>query len=139
LIFCAAEDNRIGVSRALNDLGSIYHRLKEYDKALEYIFEALKIRKENNVKHFVLGSLIDIANIYLEIDQPEKALEFYLEAEPLAIETNHLGRLSAVLRRSADSYKKLGDLSKAVETFEKLIECNEYAQSTRKRSQNFTV
>ncbi|MBK6526782.1 MAG: tetratricopeptide repeat protein [Crocinitomicaceae bacterium] len=68
------EDNRIGVSRALNDLGSIYHRLKEYDKALEYIFEALKILKANNVKHFVLGSLIDIANIYLEIDQPANAL-----------------------------------------------------------------
>jgi tetratricopeptide (TPR) repeat protein len=49
-----AEDNRIGVSRALNDIGSIYYRLKEYDKALEYIFEALKIRKANNVKHFVL-------------------------------------------------------------------------------------
>jgi serine phosphatase RsbU (regulator of sigma subunit) len=84
--------------------------------------KALKIRKENKVKHFVLGSLIDIANIYFEINQPEKALEFYLEAEPLAIETNHLGRLSTVLRRSADSYKQLGDLFKAVETFEKLID-----------------
>jgi tetratricopeptide (TPR) repeat protein len=39
------EDNRIGVSRALNDLGSIYHRLKEYDKALEYIFESTQNSK----------------------------------------------------------------------------------------------
>jgi serine phosphatase RsbU (regulator of sigma subunit) len=131
------EDNRIGVSRALNDLGSIYHRLKEYDKALEYIFEALKIRKANNVKHFVLGSLIDIANIYLEIDQPANALEFYLEAEPLAIETNHLGRLSVVLRRSAEIYKKIGDLTKAVETFEKLIEVNNTLHQQEKEAKIF--
>lgn len=118
------EDNQIGVSRALNDIGAIYYKLKNYDTALIYLFEALQIRKDNNFKHFILGSLIDIANIYFDTAQYEKALQYYLDAAPLAIETNHFGRLSLVYRRTADIYKKLNDLSKAVETFEKLIDVN---------------
>lgn len=118
------EDNQIGVSRALNDLGAIYQGLKQYDKALEYIFEALKIRKENNIKHFVLGSLLDIAGIYFERGEFDKALPYYLEAEPIALSTNHNGRLSTVYRRVADIYKRQDELVKAVETFEKLIDVN---------------
>ncbi|MBK9590054.1 MAG: hypothetical protein IPO32_00715 [Crocinitomicaceae bacterium] len=73
----------------------------------------------------------------MEIDQPANALEFYLEAEPLAIETNHLGRLSVVLRRSAEIYKKIGDLTKAVETFEKLIEVNNTLNQQEKEAKIF--
>lgn len=116
------ENNAVGVSRALNDLGAIYQRLKQYDKALEFIHEALKLRRENNVKHFELGSLIDIACIYLEMGEYNKALPYFLEAEPLAIHTNHPGRLSILYRHMADIYKKQGELCKAVEIFEKLIE-----------------
>lgn len=117
-----SEDNQIGISRLLNDLGSIYHRLKKYDQALEYIFEALKIRQENKLKHFVVGSLIDLGNIYFETNQYEKALDFYLQAEPLAIETNHAWRLTIIYRRVADIYKKIDEPRKAVEVFEKLID-----------------
>lgn len=118
------ENNDVGVSRALNDLGAIYQRLKQYDKALELIHEALKLRKANNVKHFVLGSLIDIGCIYLEMGEYDKALPYFLEAEPVAKATNHPGRLSKLYRHMADIYKKQDELCKAVETFEKLIEVN---------------
>lgn len=118
------ENNAVGVSRALNDLGAIYQRLKQYDKALELIHEALKLRRENNVKHFELGSLIDIGCIYLEMGEYDKALPYFLEAEPLAIQTNHPGRLAKLYRHIADIYKKQDELCKAVETFEKLIEIN---------------
>jgi hypothetical protein len=42
-----------------------------------------------------------------------------------------------VLRRSAEIYKKIGDLTKAVETFEKLIEVNNTLNQQEKEAKIF--
>ncbi|MBK9190501.1 MAG: tetratricopeptide repeat protein [Crocinitomicaceae bacterium] len=128
------EKNVIGISRALNDIGAIYYKLKEYDLAIKNITEALEIRKETKIKHFILGSLIDLANVYADSNKTELALGCLLEAEPVAIETKHNGRLAAVYQQMATMYKALGEIEKALVTYEKLLAVNALISASEKEN-----
>ncbi len=117
-------NNLIGQSRALNDIGCIYKKIGENEKALDHLFKALDIRKKNNLKHFILPSLIDIAEVYVQKNDLDSAMTYFLEAEGYGIETNHFARLTSVYRSLANIYKNKKDFQKLVETYEKLLDMN---------------
>ncbi|MDO8998713.1 MAG: tetratricopeptide repeat protein [Bacteroidota bacterium] len=115
------ENNKIGESRALNDIGFIYKNLKKYEEAIDYFLQGLKIREEANVKHFVLGSLLEIASTFLEIGNSNEAINYYLKAELIALETNHLVRLSFLYQKLAELYKTENKHAQSINYYEKLI------------------
>jgi len=128
------EKNVIGISRALNDIGAIYYKLKDYNRAIQNIQEALEIRKETKIKHFILGSLIDLANVYADTEKTDEAINCLLEAEPIAIETKHNARLAIIYQQLAGLYKQSGNLEKTLTAYEKLIAVNALISSSEKEN-----
>lgn len=126
--------NLNGQSRALNDIGCIYKKLGDNEKALENLFRALDIRKQHNLKHFVLPSLIDIAEVYLQKGDKENAIKYFLEAEEYGKETKHFLRLTLVYKSLANIYKEQKNFQLLVETYEKLIEMNAKAHAIEREA-----
>jgi len=64
----------MGEARALTDLGVIYQRRGEYDKAREHHERALRIREEIGQKQAQCTSLINLGNLYIEQEDVLAAL-----------------------------------------------------------------
>jgi len=120
-VFFKRSNNRIGESRAKHDLGNVYRKLGNNQMALQCLTEALQIRKENNLKHFILGSIIDIAELHTSMGDLESAKLFYKEAEAFAIETQHSQRLSNIYKELAILHKRSKEHELAIEVYEKLL------------------
>ena len=75
------ENNFIAQSTALNTLGQAQRLLlSDFDKALEFCFQALKIDEAHRLKPQKAITLSSIAEIYMEVGNNYKALEFYMQS-----------------------------------------------------------
>ena len=116
-----AENNTIGESRSLSDIGVIYKKQKKYNKALHYLFEGLKIRESRDLKQFVLTSLMEIGNTYYLYNKLDEALIYFLKAEQIAVELNTEPKLIIIYQERASAYKSLNNFAEAVLYYEKLF------------------
>ncbi|MFP4556197.1 MAG: tetratricopeptide repeat protein [Bacteroidales bacterium] len=64
--------NSVGVTLSLSELGSIYHKLGDYDKAQEYSYMVLEINEANENIHGQASNHISLGVIFL--DQNENSL-----------------------------------------------------------------
>ena len=117
-----SEKNRIGESRALNDIGSIYKKLKNFDNALNYFSKGLTIREDIKVSHFILGSLLEIATLYLDLNNSTEAINYFLRAEKIALETNHETRLVIIYQNLAELYNITDNLGLSINYYQKIIQ-----------------
>lgn len=108
------------------NIGLVYRNLGEYDKALEYYFKALEIRKDVlGEKHpNTAGSYGNIGVVYHNLEDYDKALEFYNKA--LEIDKDVLGENHHDTAISYNNigvvYDELGDYDKALEYHNKALE-----------------
>jgi len=65
---------------AISHLASYYFDEGNYNEALAYYLEHLKISETKTDTFRIIGSLNNIGNVYLEITKPRKALEYYTRA-----------------------------------------------------------
>ncbi len=93
LKFHEADNDTLGIAAACNNLGALYDRLHEFDKALTYYFKArdllnnLKTDKQSKLR---LPSLFNnIGNVYQSKGDSNSALQYYQKSLALAIETNN--------------------------------------------------
>ena len=113
-------------AKAYNNIGNVYRKLGDYDKALEYHFKALEIRKsllrENNSDTAM--SYINIGAVYDELGDYDKALEYDFKA--LEIYKAVLGENHPDTAMSYNNigivYSILGDYGKALEYHFKSLE-----------------
>jgi tetratricopeptide (TPR) repeat protein len=93
LKFYEAEKDTLGVVSMHNNLGVVYDRLREFDKALIHYFKARDLYNQLRPlqqQAFGLPSLYNnIANIYQTKGDYKSALQYYNKALTLAIETNN--------------------------------------------------
>jgi tetratricopeptide (TPR) repeat protein len=82
-----------GIMAISNNLGAVYDRLKDFDKALKYYFKAQDLfnkQKSTTKNPFPLATLQNnIANIYQSKGDFASALEYYEKALSLAKETGN--------------------------------------------------
>ena len=104
---------------AYNNIGIVYSYLGDYDKALEYLFKALEIKKdvlgENNSD--TANSYNNIGVVYRNLGEYNKALEYYFKA--LEIEKAVLGENHP---NTASSYNNIGVVYKNLEDYDKALE-----------------
>ncbi|MBQ2303223.1 MAG: tetratricopeptide repeat protein [Bacteroidales bacterium] len=111
---------------AYNNIGIVYDNLGDYDKALEYYFKALEIKKavlgENNAD--TAGSYNNIGLVYKNLGDYNKALEYHNKA--LEIRKDVLGENHPDIAMSYNNigviYNNLGDYNKALEFHSKALE-----------------
>ncbi|MDD2196128.1 MAG: tetratricopeptide repeat protein [Bacteroidales bacterium] len=65
--------NSIGVTLSLNEIGSIYHKLGDFPKALEYTNRVLDINRSNNNLHGQSANYLSLGVIYLDMHQNQFA------------------------------------------------------------------
>ena len=97
----------------LNNIGKIYQKKKEYEKALEYHNEALKKSKENKNLLFIVQSDLEIAEIYRLQNKNALALEYFKSANALSKEIASDIELKRSLDGLASSYSQLSDFRNA--------------------------
>ena len=108
------------------NIGLVYRNLGEYDKALDYYFKALEIRKDVlGEKHpNTAGTYGNIGVVYHNLEDYDKALEFYNKA--LEIDKDVLGENHHDTAISYNNigvvYDELGDYDKALEFHNKALE-----------------
>jgi tetratricopeptide (TPR) repeat protein len=109
-----------------NNLGVVYDNLGDYNKALEYHFKALEIRKavlgENHSDTAI--SYNNIGNVYSYLGEYDKALEYYnkaLEITKAVLGENHADTASSY-NNIGVVYDELGDYDKALYFKNKALE-----------------
>jgi tetratricopeptide (TPR) repeat protein len=119
-----AENNNIGESRALTDIGVTYRKMKRYPEALQFLEEGLKMRITHGVKQFAISSLMEIASLHRETGNIPLAIKNFEDAEALAIEISQMGKLGVIYKEFSAIYKQTSDFPKALFYSEKLVELN---------------
>ncbi len=121
----------------LNNIGSVYDKIGDYNKALEFYEKAINIREK------VLGtehpdtatSYNNIGGVYMAISDYNKALEFYEKA--INVKIKLLGTEHPDTATSYNNigllYKNMGDYNKALEFYEKALNIREKVLGTEHR------
>lgn len=81
-------NDRYGYSMSLSHLSSVYQDQSDYTKALESIFEALKIRQEMKDEKGMASMYGNAGEIYRNFKDTAKAMEYYRKSLSLAYKIN---------------------------------------------------
>ena len=119
-------------SRLFNNMGSILWRLAEYDKALDYLQRALKLREKSlgPEHHDVASMLNNMGAVFILRGEYDKALSYLQRALTIwkkALGPQHpdvaacLNNIGYVFLRQGRIQKALASLGKALEIWEKSL------------------
>lgn len=97
----------------LNHLAEVYADLKDYDKALEYHEEAIKISEGLNAKFELAQSFMSLAKTYSKQNKIASAIENYKKAQQLAEEVDAKNELREIYQALSGIYAKNGDFKQA--------------------------
>jgi tetratricopeptide (TPR) repeat protein len=110
-----------GRSRALTGLGYMYRADGNYEKALEFFFEAIRL-KENMKRPLEVAALHDaIGRIYISLERPSQALENYLLAQKVYESYKDSARLLPLITEIGGYYATIHDHKKAIVYYEKVL------------------
>lgn len=110
------EKSDFGKSILLNNIGLIYKKKNEYQKALKYIKESLKERKDD---FDIFHPLTSISEIYLKMNKPAKALLYLDSAEKIAKNINELNNFKGLYNLKYQAYQLSGNYQKALDSYKK--------------------
>ena len=85
----------------LNNIGNIYYRQGNYQRAVEYYDRALSIERENNNKLGILNIVTNLGITYAKAKQPKPAKQYLDEASTLCNELQAYSFLPAIYKAMA--------------------------------------
>lgn len=130
---------------AYNDLGSIYESLKQYDKAIDYLNKSININSKYYLAYFNLGVVYKALGYYEKaINNYKESAKYsdsrfnYLNMSAIFIEQKEYDKAIDILTEGinkhphhvlyynrACSYRKKGNIEKALKDFEKAKELDD--------------
>lgn len=99
----------------LNNMGNVYFRQGNYQRAIEHYQRALDIERENNNRLGMLNTITNIGIAYTKAGQPKPAQEYLEQAEKLALELRAYTGIPDILKNKSINYYRLGKLKDAYE------------------------
>ncbi|NND05567.1 MAG: tetratricopeptide repeat protein [Saprospiraceae bacterium] len=112
------------VSATYANLGVLYKRQDQYDKAIELYTEGIEYDKSHNNDYGQTVKLLNIANLYGRQNNEEKALKFNQEGLKLAKSLTHQDRdklVSLLLNNTAINHLALGNTEEALTMFREAL------------------
>jgi DNA-binding CsgD family transcriptional regulator/tetratricopeptide (TPR) repeat protein len=65
------------MANSYNNIGLIYHQLKEYSKSLEFYEKALKISEKAGLNRTIAGCLINLGNVNILLENYDVAISYF--------------------------------------------------------------
>jgi adenylate cyclase len=106
---------------ALNQLGEIYQRKKDYDNAIEVQTDAYDQAVKFESTNDIAIALVGLAKSYKAKGDKEKSLETYLKAEKTAIETGATYSLEDIYKGQSELFADKHDYIRAYASHVKLL------------------
>ena len=119
-LFTSLEDKKM-VASVITEFGWLSKAASNYEKALSYFLEALKISREVGDKDNSARTLNYLAGIYNEQKQYDKAITHYKEALALVEQLGIQRGISACLTNLASVYSKMGNFMGALDFHQKAL------------------
>jgi tetratricopeptide (TPR) repeat protein len=102
------------VAEAKNDIGRIYEKLSDYDKALKYYLDALKLREKINDKKGIASSFNSVGLIYYYQGSYKNATKFYSQGlQIVQAQKNDIG-IATIYNNMGLSYEKQKQYDSAI-------------------------
>ena len=148
--------DQLGVAKILGNIANIFleetAKEKDYNKALEYNLEALKIKQKINNKASLAYSIHNTGNCYLLLKDYNKALYYFSDALNIRQEIDDKIGEAYTLQKIADLYVEKNNISKAIEflskakdiassmnAFDNIINIEESYYEAYKKGKNFEL
>ncbi|MFM6266868.1 MAG: tetratricopeptide repeat protein, partial [Dolichospermum sp.] len=100
--------NNQGGSNSLNGLGNAYNSLGQYQTAIDFHQQSLKIKREIGDVQGEGNSLIGLGNAYNSLGQYQTAIDFYQQSLKITREIGDVGGESNSLIGLGNAYYSLG-------------------------------
>lgn len=125
------------IAVCLNNIGTTYYRINEFDKALDYFKRSAQKKREANESLGFSNSLYNIGAIYFSLEQLDSATAYFQQALTIqyAIQTNPptsliSNSIARIIGSQAIVYKYQKKYAKAIQLYEEAIakksEINDY-------------
>ena len=117
-----AKTGKEGIAACLEEIGTIYYRQYNFQKALDFLFESLNFQKELGNKEGEPSTLQTIGDVYLNQRKYAKAIDYYQKKLKInrKLEDKH-GIAHCLLRIGIVSYV-IQDIKKAKEYWQQSLE-----------------
>ncbi|MEG4495528.1 CHAT domain-containing protein [Microcoleus sp. D3_18_C4] len=112
-----ATGDRSGEANTLNNIGSVYSRLGEKQKALEYYSQSLPLSRAVGDRGREAITLVSIGSVYSRLGEKQKALEYYSQSLALYRAVGDRGGEATTLTNIGQVYSELGERQKALEYY----------------------
>ncbi len=83
-------DNPYQLSKVLNNMGRLYHKMGEFDKSVQYLEEGLKLKRQINNQYSKALTLTNLGNSLQALGEKERAIKTLIEAYHLFIEGGNI-------------------------------------------------
>jgi len=117
--------NPEGLARAVNDLGVLYTKTKDFEKAEQELLEAYKIRNKLNNKRAFVTTLLDLSELYICSDKAKKAIAHLDSALELCLNHKALPKEMRCHKFLYEAHKALGNLDMSFISLEKYVQLQE--------------
>ena len=111
-------NNKIGLSKALNSLGNVYLKQGDYANAIGHYRASLKIAEEQKDKQTIKSLLNNIGLVYLDMEDYDKSLDYLNQALSLNKEIGTPEGQASVLVNIGTIYRQKKEFGKALEFYE---------------------
>ncbi len=107
LTYCKSINDKVGQAMALNNIGSLYYESNNYQQALGYFLQSLRISEE-------LGSIDPVTlnftgNTYVFLGEYNKALGYFFRAVTISRENHLYETLRAAYEAIHNTYGRMGN------------------------------
>jgi tetratricopeptide (TPR) repeat protein len=118
-------NNNIQFADPLTNIGNIYFKQGNYQRAIESYLEALKMERELNNRLSILSIVTNLGVAYTKAKQPKAAIQYLEEALSLNKELQAFSASPSIYKSFAENYYIQGKMKDAYETLVKYDEARE--------------
>ena len=112
-------------ARGLTDLGEYYNKMNDYDQAIHYNLEALKLRQEMNVLNGSITNLMNLGAIYQKQGKFTEAINVLNRGLRLAEEIKVKVKMYQIHHSLSDIYLGMGNLLESLGHYRAFYEIKE--------------
>jgi len=121
LRICEKQNNLLGKSKVLNNIGLLYETLNQPDLAIEYLTQSLEINQQQGWRKREAWPLHNIGLVYEGLREYDKSLDYYNRSLKIKEELNDQRGIAISLNNIGIIHKNKGHYDLALHYFQKSL------------------